>query len=145
MPDDQATAAGRVRIHRAGNVLAQGHAAAVARQRLRGFLPTRATSCWQRCPRRCPADFIDRAGGAPGHLHHLPRDGKQWKPDWVLRADRIDIDQAEGGPARARGAVLEFQGVPPLPVPAISFPLSGQAQERLLPPTFGLDSTNGFE
>jgi LPS-assembly protein len=44
------------------------------------------------------------------------------EPDWILRADRIDSTR----PKRwgARGAVLEFKGVPVLPVPAISFPLS---------------------
>jgi lipopolysaccharide assembly outer membrane protein LptD (OstA) len=37
----------------------------------------------------------------------------------------------------ARGAVLEFKGVPILPVPYISFPLSDKRKSGLLPPTMG--------
>jgi len=43
----------------------------------------------------------------------------------------------------ADGAVLEFKGVPILPIPHISFPLSDKRKSGLLPPTIGLDSRDG--
>ena len=79
------------------------------------------------------------------HLHHLctREEGQSWQPDWVLRADRIHIDQAEEV-GTADHAVLEFR-VPLLPIPSISFPLSDKRKSGLLPPTLGLNSVNGFE
>lgn len=67
-----------------------------------------------------------------------------WQPDWVLRAREVEIDHAEEV-GIARGGVLEFKGVPLLPVPAISFPLSDKRKSGLLPPSIGIDSTNGLE
>jgi LPS-assembly protein len=63
-------------------------------------------------------------------------------PDWLLSAERlsIDVDANEG---IAEGAVLEFLGVPILPVPWLSFPVTDQRKSGWLPPTFGLDSRSG--
>jgi LPS-assembly protein len=36
-------------------------------------------------------------------------------------------------------------GVPVLPIPSISFPLSDKRKSGFLPPTIGLDSLNGVE
>jgi LPS-assembly protein len=41
--------------------------------------------------------------------------------------------------------VLRFKNVPILAFPTISFPLSDKRKSGLLPPTFNLDSTSGFE
>ena len=65
-------------------------------------------------------------------------------PDWILRADRLELDQ-ENDEGRAEGAVLEFKGVPILPVPALSFPLSDQRKSGWLPPTLGLDNKSGLD
>ncbi|MFT4191755.1 MAG: LPS-assembly protein LptD [Comamonas sp.] len=69
--------------------------------------------------------------------------GKSWSPDWVLKARRIDFDQDQDI-GYARDVVLKFKGVPLLAAPAMSFPLSDKRKSGLLPPTIGLDSTNGF-
>jgi LPS-assembly protein len=45
----------------------------------------------------------------------------------------------------ATGALLSFKGLPLLPVPYISFPLSAQRKSGVLPPTIGLDNVNGSE
>ena len=45
----------------------------------------------------------------------------------------------------AEGAVLSFKGVPILPVPYLSFPLSDQRKSGFLPPTMGLGNVNGAE
>ena len=70
-------------------------------------------------------------------------DGADWRPDWLLRADRIDLDR-EDDEGRAYGAVLEFKGVPILPVPAMSFPLGEQRKSGWLPPLLGLDNRSGL-
>jgi LPS-assembly protein len=44
-------------------------------------------------------------------------------PDWVLKAASIRIDNEEEV-GQAEGASLNFMGVPVLPIPSISFPLS---------------------
>ena len=72
------------------------------------------------------------------------RGGPDWVPDWVLRADRLDIDR-EDDEGRAAGAVLEFKGVPILPVPVLSFPVSERRRSGWLPPTLGLDNKSGLD
>ena len=67
-----------------------------------------------------------------------------WRPDWILEADRIDIDREEDE-GRAQGAVLKFKGVPILPLPSMSFPLSDQRKSGWLPPTIGLDNKSGLD
>ena len=65
-------------------------------------------------------------------------------PDWIVRADRLDLDR-EDDEGRASGAVLEFKGVPVLPVPALSFPISERRRSGWLPPTLGLDNKSGLD
>lgn len=67
-----------------------------------------------------------------------------WKPAWQIRAKELTIDRiADVGVAR--NGVLEFMGVPILPVPYLSFPLSDRRKSGFLPPTMGLDSVSGFQ
>lgn len=70
--------------------------------------------------------------------------GPSWMPDWILRAASLEID-SEKDEGFARNAVLSFMGLPVLPVPALSFPLSDKRRSGVLPPTFGLDNVSGFE
>ena len=65
-------------------------------------------------------------------------------PDWIIRAASISIDNEEDV-GQAEGAVLSFKGVPLLPVPSFTFPLSSKRKSGVLPPTFGIDSVNGVE
>ncbi|PAT32808.1 LPS biosynthesis protein [Vandammella animalimorsus] len=67
-----------------------------------------------------------------------------WRPAWRIRARELRLDRvADVGVAR--GAALEFMGVPVLPVPYLSFPLSDRRKSGLLPPTLGLDSVSGLQ
>ena len=50
-----------------------------------------------------------------------------------------------GEVSQASGAVLSFMGVPILPVPELSFPLSDKRKSGLLPPTVGVDNVSGLE
>ncbi|MDP2024280.1 MAG: LPS assembly protein LptD, partial [Hydrogenophaga sp.] len=45
----------------------------------------------------------------------------------------------------AQGALLSFKGVPLLPIPYITFPLSDRRKSGFMPPTLGLDNVNGAE
>lgn len=70
--------------------------------------------------------------------------GPSWLPAWFFKADSITFDtQRDVG--KAEGAYLEFMGLPLVPVPPISFPLSSKRRSGLLAPTFGFDSLGGFE
>lgn len=70
--------------------------------------------------------------------------GTDWKPDWLLRASRIDIDNIEEV-GTAVGGVVEFQGVPILAAPYLTFPLSDKRKTGVLPPSISLDSQSGLE
>ena len=91
-------------------------------------------------------DFIDRDRSLvhQGTYTTCQRsDEESWKPDWMIRADKINIDTLEEV-GHAENAVLEFKGVPILPIPSMSFPLSEKRKSGLLPPTMSLDSDSGF-
>lgn len=65
-------------------------------------------------------------------------------PAWYIKGSRFDFDTgADEG--TARNGVLFFQGVPIFASPWLTFPLSGERRSGLLPPTFSLNSNNGFE
>jgi LPS-assembly protein len=70
--------------------------------------------------------------------------GVAWMPDWLVRATRIDIDNAEEVGV-AHGGVLEFKGLPILGFPYISFPLTDKRKSGLLPPTLNVDNISGLE
>ena len=71
-------------------------------------------------------------------------DGTPGTPAWRLRARELEID-TEAQEGLARGAVLEFYGLPVLPLPSMTFPLGGQRKSGWLPPTVGLSNTGGLE
>ena len=65
-------------------------------------------------------------------------------PAWYLKGSEFDFDTgADEGVAH--NAVLFFQNVPIFASPWMSFPLSGDRRSGLLPPTFSVSSTNGYE
>lgn len=65
-------------------------------------------------------------------------------PAWYIKGSEFDFDTgADEGVAH--NGVLFFQGVPVFASPWLSFPLSGERRSGILPPTFSLSSTNGFE
>jgi LPS-assembly protein len=83
--------------------------------------------------------------GTQGSLHHStfttcdPDDR-----DWELRAQRIDIDTAEGMGV-ARNATLHIGKVPVLYVPWFMFPVDDRRRTGLLYPSLSNSSRNGFE
>ncbi|SMG13564.1 LPS-assembly protein LptD [Paraburkholderia susongensis] len=65
-------------------------------------------------------------------------------PTWYLRASRLDLDNADGQGV-AYNSVLFFGGVPIFASPWMSFPLNGERRSGVLPPTFSISSTNGYD
>ncbi|MGJ4729985.1 LPS-assembly protein LptD [Luteimonas sp. SDU101] len=63
---------------------------------------------------------------------------------WELRAQRIDIDTAEGTGV-ARNATLRVGKVPLLYIPWVAFPIDDRRRTGLLYPSIGLSSRNGFD
>jgi len=80
-----------------------------------------------------------------GRYSTCPRPpGASWNPAWLVRASRIDIDNAEEV-GTAIGGVVEFQGVPILAAPYLTFPLSDKRRSGVLPPSVSVDSQSGLE
>lgn len=83
--------------------------------------------------------------GSQGSLYDstystCPPSGRQWQ----LKADRIDIDTAEGSGV-ARNAVLRVGRVPVLFLPYMTFPIDERRRTGLLYPKIGRNSRNGFD
>ncbi|WP_416232797.1 LPS-assembly protein LptD [Comamonas aquatica] len=148
LADDTVHAQGNVHINRAGNVY-QGTALKMQVDAFQGdfnnatyqFLATQGHGDADR------VQFLDRDHSVVYRATYttcLRDDSASWTPDWMIRADRIELDHVEDVGV-AYGGSLEFKGVPILPVPAISFPLSDKRKSGLLPPTIGIDSKSGVE
>lgn len=65
-------------------------------------------------------------------------------PSWYLRASRLELDNGEGT-GTAYNGVLFFEGVPLFASPWMTFPLDDQRRSGILPPTFSISSTNGYD
>ena len=148
LADDTVHAQGQVHINRAGNVY-QGTALKLQMDAFLGdfedasyqFLETQGHGDAKR------VEFLDRDTTVVYDATYttcLRDDSASWQPAWVLRAKRIELDRVEDVGV-AYGGTLEFKGVPVLPIPAISFPLSDKRKSGLLPPTIGIDSVSGLE
>jgi LPS-assembly protein len=65
-------------------------------------------------------------------------------PAWYIKGSEFDFDTG-ASEGVAHNSVLYFQGVPIFASPWLSFPLTGDRQSGVLPPTFSVSSTNGYE
>ncbi len=148
VPDDLAQARGQVRINRSGDVY-EGAALDLYVNAFSGFftdaryqfLKTEAHGKASR------VDFIDHDRTVVHNATYTTcqrGDEASWTPAWMLRAKTIHLDREEEV-GTAEGAVLEFQGVPIVPIPYITFPLSDKRKSGLLPPSIGIDNVNGIE
>ncbi|MDD2918782.1 LPS-assembly protein LptD [Rhodoferax sp.] len=143
-----AKARGHVLINRAGNVY-EGPLLELRLDTFAGFFdqPTYHFLLNNAHGQADRVDFLDeqRAVIHNATFTTCPRlPGPSWMPDWILKASTISLDQEEDV-GTATGALLSFKGVPLLPVPYISFPLSDQRKSGVMPPSIGLDTVNGSE
>lgn len=147
-PTDQAKAIGNVWLNRAGNVY-EGPRMEIKLETFEGFFQEPRYRFVQNegHGEAARADFLDETHTVVHNATYttcrrLP--GPSWMPDWILRAATITLDNDEDVGV-ADGAYLSFKGVPILPVPAISFPLSEKRKSGLLPISVGIDNINGTE
>ncbi len=66
------------------------------------------------------------------------------RADWMLHARELQLD-SNAGVGVGRGAVVDFQGIPIIYLPWISFPLSEARKSGFLFPEFSTSSLNGVE
>jgi len=147
-PTDTARASGHVRINRAGNVY-EGPLLELRVDAFEGFF-NEPSYQFLRNQAHGEADRVDFLDEQHAIIHNATYTtckrvpGPDWLPDWILKASSLSLDQAEDT-GTATGALLSFKGVPLLPVPYLTFPLSDQRKSGFLPPTVGLDNVNGSE
>jgi LPS-assembly protein len=147
-PTDLAKAIGHVLVNRAGNVY-EGPLLELWVDAFEGFF-NEPTYHFLRNDAHGQASRVDFLDDKRAVIHdatyttcrRLP--GPSWMPDWILKATTISLDNEEDV-GTASGALLSFKGVPLLPVPYITFPLSDKRKSGVLPPTLGLDNVNGTE
>ncbi len=147
-PDDLAKARGNVRINRAGNVYEGPHLELKLDASEGFFIAPRYQFLQNNAHGQADrVDFLDDQRAVITNATYttcqrLP--GPSWVPDWILQAAQISIDNEEDVGV-AQGALLSFKGFPILPVPYLSFPLSGKRKSGFLPPIVGADNVNGLE
>ncbi|MGE4241576.1 LPS-assembly protein LptD [Ramlibacter sp.] len=147
-PDDLARARGNVRINKQGNIF-EGPLLELKVDAFTGFFNEPRyqflrNGAYGEAER---VDFIDEKRAIIRNATYTTcrrNPGPDWMPDWILRAASIHLDNEEEV-GRATGAVLSFKGLPILPVPSMSFPLTDKRKSGLLPPTIGLDNVSGLE
>jgi len=147
-PDDLAKARGNVHINRGGNIF-EGPSLELKVEAFEGFFNQPhyrllRNDAYGEADR---VDFIDDKRSIIRNATYTTcqrHPGPSWMPAWILRAASIRLDEEEEV-GRAEDATLSFQGVPILPVPSISFPLTEKRKSGLLPPTIGIDSLSGVE
>ncbi|WP_161955644.1 LPS-assembly protein LptD, partial [Escherichia coli] len=133
--EDLAKAQGKVRINRAGNVY-EGTALELRVEAFEGFFSDARYQFLanQAHGEATRVDFIDKDRAVVHNATYTTCErGNEasWQPDWVLRASTIRIDNEEEV-GTAENAVLEFKGLPILPIPYITFPLSDKRKSGLL-------------
>ena len=146
--DDLAKAQGAIRINRAGN-LYEGATLELKLDSFQGFLqqPSYRFLRNQAHGEADRVDFLDRSHSVIHNANYTTcqrQPGPDWLPDWILRASTIQIDSEEEV-GQAEQAVLSFKGVPILPLPSLSFPLSEKRKSGFMPPTPEQDNINGLE
>jgi len=147
-PTDRAVASGGVRINRKGDVF-EGPLLDLKVDAFEGFFTSPSFHFLKSDGHgeASKAEFVDESHTIIHNATYttcLRKPGPDWLPDWILRASRIELDNDEDV-GIAYGAAVSFKGVPILPIPAISFPLSDKRKSGLLPPIIGLGTDNGIE
>lgn len=147
-PDDLARARGDVSINRAGDIY-EGPSLDLKLESFEGFFlkPRYRFLKNEGHGEAERVDFIDRDRTLIRNASFTTCrrvTGPSWMPDWILQAASISIDNEEEV-GQAEGALLTFKGVPLLPIPAFTFPLSNRRKSGFLPPSLGVDNVNGAE
>jgi len=147
-PNDLAKATGNVRVNQGGNVY-EGPELQLKLETFEGFfnnvryqfLANEAHGEAQRI------DFVDANVSVARQATYTTcrrEDFPGWMPAWLLTATTLTTDTEENEGV-AKNARLSFMGITTPPIPSVSFPLTSERKSGLLPPTVGIDNTNGIE
>jgi LPS-assembly protein len=155
-PTDEVLAEGDVVLSRGGDTIRGPKATLVVGDRVGSF----ETPTYELARARPPALAGDAprtvAGSGEADLLRLEGENQYrlanatWTtcspqdPDWYIRARELELDyDREVG--TARGSSIVFMDTPIFWMPWAEFPLSGQRQSGLLPPTFGSSNKTGVD
>ena len=155
-PTDEVLAEGDVVLSRGGDTIRGPKATLVVGDRVGSF----ETPTYELSRARAPALAGDAprtvAGSGEADLLRLEGENQYrlanatWTtcspqdPDWYIRARELELDyDREVG--TARGSSIVFMDTPIFWMPWAEFPLSGQRQSGLLPPTFGSSNKTGVD
>jgi LPS-assembly protein len=147
-PSDTARATGNVHINKAGNIF-EGPYLQLQLDSFTGFF-NEPRYRFLRNEAYGQADRVDFADENHATIRNATyttckrNPGPSWMPEWILKAASLTLDTEEDV-GYAKGAELDFYGVPILPIPSMSFPLSDKRKSGVLPPTIGLDNVSGLE
>lgn len=155
-PTDEVLAEGNVVLSRGGDTIRGPKATLVVGDRVGSF----ETPTYELSRARPPALAGDAprtvAGSGEADLLRLEGENQYrlanatWTtcspqdPDWYIKARELELDyDREVG--TARGSSIVFMDTPIFWMPWAEFPLSGQRQSGLLPPTFGSSNKTGVD
>ncbi|MBR0566409.1 LPS-assembly protein LptD [Azoarcus sp. L1K30] len=155
-PTDEAVAEGNVRL-RQGRDEMTGPAATIVLGDQTGSFDTPRYSITRPAEPLEPGDPPREISGG-GHADMLYFEGENqyraknatWStcsvddPDWYIKAGDLALDY-DRDMGVARDSTVVFQGVPLFWMPWTEFPLAGQRQSGVLPPTFGTSNKTGFD
>jgi len=147
-PQDLARARGAVRVNRAGDVF-EGPHLEMKVEAFEGFF-TQPSYRFLASGGHGVASRIDFLDADRAVIHDatyttcVREPGDTGWPQWMLTANQIRIDNVSQT-AYARGALVRFFGVPVLPIPALSFPLTDRRKSGFLAPNLGVDNRSGLE
>jgi LPS-assembly protein len=147
-PTDQVKASGQVRINRKGDAF-EGPLLELTVDAFEGFFnePRYHFLKNEGHGEASRAEFLDENHTVIHNATYTTcrrKPGPEWLPDWILRATSISLDNDQDV-GIAHGAVVSFKGIPVLPIPAVSFPLTDKRKSGFLPPTVGIGTDNGVE
>ena len=147
-PTDQVKASGQVRINRKGDAF-EGPLLELKVDAFEGFFnePRYHFLKNEGHGEASRAEFLDENHTVIHNATYTTcrrKPGPEWLPDWILRATSISLDNDQDV-GIAHGAVVSFKGIPVLPIPAVSFPLTDKRKSGFLPPTVGIGTDNGVE
>jgi len=86
------------------------------------------------------AEFVDQARSNYEHITYTTC--APGNSDWLLSAERLEIDRAEGL-GTAHDAKLSFLGVPLAWVPKLTFPIDDRRRSGILIPTLAYNTSHG--
>lgn len=155
-PTDEAIAEGNVRLRQGADVISGPSASLVVGEQVGAFQSPRYEITRTKEPLEPGDPPRQVSGGGQADVLHFEGENQYrlenatWStckvddPDWYIKARDLELDyDREIGVAH--GSTVVFKDVPMFWMPWAEFPLVGQRQSGILPPTFGSSNKTGFD